>query len=113
MFSIIKKFPFLLFVFAFSAFGQNSDSIQLNSFSVLKEKLKQTLVLADDLENSSKYIEAYIKYTEVGKMASAAGKLDYAIDIYIVAITLREKHNLKIPLLEAALCKIELYENNL
>ena len=38
-----------------------------------------------------------MKYTEVGKMASEAGKLDYANDIYIIAITLREKHNIQIP----------------
>jgi len=99
MFCIIKRFPLLLFVFVFpfSIFSQNDDSLQSNSFIDLKEKLKQTLVLADHLEHSNNYIEAYMKYTEVGKMASAAGKLDYAIDIYIVAITLREKHNLKIP----------------
>ncbi|MAW65164.1 MAG: hypothetical protein CMD18_03110 [Flavobacteriales bacterium] len=99
MFCIINRLTFLLFVFVFpfSIFSQNSDSLQSNSFIDLKEKLKQALVLADHLEHSSKYIEAYMKYTEVGKMASAAGKLDYAIDLYIVAITLREKYNLKIP----------------
>ncbi len=100
MFEIIKKFLLLLFVCVavFLTYGKkSSDSLQLNSFSDLKDDLKKAIVLADSLEHTGKYLEAYMKYTEVGKMASSAGKLDYATDIYVVAITLREKYNLKIP----------------
>ena len=80
----IRKFPLLLFVIGitFSVFSQSSsDSFKINSFNTVKEELKKSLLQADDLEHSGKYLEAYIKYTEVGKMASEAGKLDYANDI--------------------------------
>ena len=95
----LRKFLFLLFIigFIFSANTQIRDSFQINSFSKVKDDLKKSLLIADDLEHSGEYVMAYMKYTEVGKMASEAGKLDYANDIYIIAITLREKHNLQIP----------------
>lgn len=96
----LRKFLLLLFIIgiAFSACSQiGSDSFQIHSFNTVKEELKKSLLQADDLEHSGKYVEAYIKYTEVGKMASEAGKLDYANDIYSIAITLRQKHSLKIP----------------
>ncbi len=96
----MRKFPLLVFVIGitFSLFGQSSsDSIKINSFNVVKEELKKSLLQADGLEHAGEYVEAYMKYTEVGKMASEAGKLDYASDIYTIAISLREKHNLKIP----------------
>ncbi len=99
MIKYVRKFPFLLFVIfiIYSGCAKSSDSFQINSFNTVKEELKKSLLVADDLEHSGKYVEAYMKYTEVGKMASEAGKLDYANDIYSIAITLRQKHNLKIP----------------
>ena len=42
MFCIIKKFPLLLFVFAFSAFGQNSDSLQLDE-SFIHNRIKSEI----------------------------------------------------------------------
>ena len=99
MSNILRKVLSLIFTigFIFSVNSQVRDSFQINSFSKVKDELKKSLLIADELEHSGKYIEAYMKYTEVGKMASEAGKLDYANDIYSIAITLREKHNLQIP----------------
>lgn len=81
----LRKLLFLLFIigFIFSANTQIRDSFQINSFSKVKDDLKKSLLIADDLEHSGEYVMAYMKYTEVGKMASEAGKLDYANDIYI------------------------------
>ncbi len=87
---------FSLFVLVFSVNGKE-DSSYAGFDSNAKGKLKETLLVADELEHSGKFVEAYKKYTEVGKMASAVGNFDYASEIYIKAITLREKYDLKIP----------------
>jgi len=87
---------FSLFVLVFSVNGKE-DSSYAGFDSNAKGKLKETLLVADELEHSGQFVEAYKKYTEVGKMASAVGNFDYASEIYIKAITLREKYDLKIP----------------
>ncbi|MBI35025.1 MAG: hypothetical protein CMP67_06635 [Flavobacteriales bacterium] len=99
MVELIKKFFFFccMISFTFPCCGNSADSFKINSNNKVKDKLKKALLIADELEHSGKFIEAYIKYTEVGKMASDAGKLDYASEIYIAALNLRIKYKLKIP----------------
>ena len=87
MVELIKKFFFFccMISFTFPCCGNSADSFQINSNNKVKDKLKKALLIADELEHSGKFVEAYIKYTEAGKMASDAGKLDYASEIYIAA----------------------------
>jgi len=62
-----------------------------------KSEWREALLIADEYESTGRYIEAYKKYTEVGKMATSVSNFDYASELYIKAITLREKYDLVIP----------------
>lgn len=74
------------------------DSVNFSSRNQQdKDRLREALLIADALEGNQDFIEAYKKYTEVGRMATEAGNFDYASEIYIKAISLRKKHNLTIP----------------
>lgn len=98
MFTNLKKASLFFVVLMTSLYSfADRDSFTYLENPKTKDKLKEVLLVADEFEHLGRYIEAYKKYTEVGKMASAVGRLDYASEIYIKAITLREKHDLQIP----------------
>lgn len=95
-----KKLYFLLVILTVSfiptAFA-DSDSLLEIKEDIEKDKLKELLLVADQFENQGRYIEAYQKYTQVGKMATEAGNFDFASEIYLKAITIRKIYDLKIP----------------
>lgn len=65
------------------------------------DRIKILLMEADELESEKDYIGAYKIYTKVGKLATAKGSFDYAGEIYIKAINLRNVHKLQIPTIYA------------
>lgn len=94
----LKRVILFLVIYLTSMFGfADPDSSFSYGEPKHKDKIKEAILKADEFEHSGRYIEAYKKYTEVGRMASEEGEFDYASEIYIKAITLREKHDLSIP----------------
>ena len=94
----LKRVIFLLVILltGYNGFADPDSSLSYGQ-PKQKDKIKEVILKADEFEHSGRYLEAYKKYTEVGKLASEAGKFDYASEIYIKAITLREKHDLSLP----------------
>ena len=84
----------VVFMLNVSAKSDNSFSDKDQSG---KSEWREALLIADEYESTGRYIEAYKKYTEVGKMATSVSNFDYASELYIKAITLREKYDLVIP----------------
>ncbi len=95
--SLKRVILLLVVLLASNAVYSDPDSSLSYGQPKQKDRIKEAILKADEFEHSGRYIEAYKKYTEVGKMASEEGKFDYASEIYIKAITLREKHDLSIP----------------
>lgn len=92
------KLYFLLTVVFFTSihYGFADSILEFNSESQ-QDRLKELLLNADQLEEQGRNIEAYQKYTQIGKMATQAGNFDYASEIYLKAITIRKRHHLEIP----------------